>query len=522
MAASFEDSSYLDWLHSRGVLLSGVTLHHFSDGSGRGVVATRTLLPGETLVSVPDSLVLLAETCAAAPALRRAGLLAKDASPRTQREALVLAIATEQRLGNRSAWAPYLAALPSAEQLHVPCLWSASELSLLAGTVCVERLRGGSTASLDELPCATDVAWRDAALPLAEEEPELRLRRGAAGRRAHAHATALVAAYAFTLGEGASRCQAMVPFWDALNHAHPKLASVRLRHNAAAGRLEMICRRRHACGDQVWNSYGPLGQSELLRRYGFTAPGQNPHDALALCRRSLLAAAVQASDESSVRTRCAALARWLRCLVPRGIGCVQVRCSRGLQAGPLLALRLLLATDDEAREAARALRRGAPPPPAFLGASPALEARVCSAASALSAAALRRLGAPPRPYVAVQAHRAALAEACRASERRCAVALSHVALTGRIACDGAALAAAWLRAARRGERHRVMRSRRGPPDLSLPRTVRSLALAGLLTTRVPPAARHAACALPECTNCAALACAGPFRLPSSRLDIGKK
>lgn len=72
----------------------------------------------------------------------------------------------------------------------------------------------------------------------------------------------------------------MVPFWDMLNHVSPEGASVALRHDPERARLEMVAVRAVRAGEEVFNTYGPLGNAELLRRYGFvekvraaTAPG---------------------------------------------------------------------------------------------------------------------------------------------------------------------------------------------------------------------------------------------------------
>lgn len=61
----------------------------------------------------------------------------------------------------------------------------------------------------------------------------------------------------------------MVPFWDMLNHVSPERATVALRHDPERARLEMVTVRRAAAGEEVFNTYGPLGNGELLRRYGF-------------------------------------------------------------------------------------------------------------------------------------------------------------------------------------------------------------------------------------------------------------
>ena len=68
----------------------------------------------------------------------------------------------------------------------------------------------------------------------------------------------------------------MVPFWDMLNHRPPAEASVRLDYDEATSRLRMIAVKRVAAGEEVFNTYGALGDDELLRRYGFVMRC-NPH-----------------------------------------------------------------------------------------------------------------------------------------------------------------------------------------------------------------------------------------------------
>jgi len=103
------NQAYLSWLASVGVRLDGVSLAVFpAEEGGRGCVALRDLKPGDVVVTVPDDAVLQARTCSQKAALRAAGLLAQDLSPRLRREALVLAVAAELGAGAASRWAPYL------------------------------------------------------------------------------------------------------------------------------------------------------------------------------------------------------------------------------------------------------------------------------------------------------------------------------------------------------------------------------------------------------------------------------
>lgn len=136
--------------------------------------------------------------------LRAAGLAATEEEvederpppPRLRREALVVTVMAELAAGERSAWGPYLAALPP----HVPspACWSPSQLDELAGTSALARLR--STSPAEELPSATARAWETVSRSLARR---LGLPPGGAGRALHLRATTLVAACSFTLGDDA-------------------------------------------------------------------------------------------------------------------------------------------------------------------------------------------------------------------------------------------------------------------------------------------------------------------------------
>lgn len=95
----------------------------------------------------------------------------------------------------------------------------------------------------------------------------------------------------------------MVPFWDMLNHVSPERASVSLRHDPERARLEMVAVRPVAKGEEVFNSYGPLGNGELLRRYGFVEKARA--DSQATPHRALSHSAVAAAQCPLVRFTCA-------------------------------------------------------------------------------------------------------------------------------------------------------------------------------------------------------------------------
>ena len=304
--------AYLRWLRSAGVRLSGVTIGRFPS-TGRGCVATRDLHVGDVVVEVPEDAILTADTSVAADALR-AFFGGDGAAPRLEREALVLAVMAEMARGEASRVHTYLNALPSLRATHSPLGWTTTELAELEGTSCAERMFVEDEAA--ELPSMTVEHWKHVAAPFFRRHPEF-ARVGSAKpgvhdeteatalRKTYLHAAALVAGFSFTLGEddeddadpprGASAStQAMVPFWDMLNHVSPELASVRLEHDARAATLKMVCVRPVKRGKEVFNTYGALGDDETLRRYGFVGDA-NPHGGGAeVTLREVVAAAAKA------------------------------------------------------------------------------------------------------------------------------------------------------------------------------------------------------------------------------------
>ena len=324
--------AYLRWLRAAGVRLSGVTIGQFPR-SGRGCVATRDLHVGDVVVEVPEDAILTADTSVAADALR--DFFGGDsAMPRLEREALVLAVMAEMARGEASRVYAYLNALPSLRATHSPLGWTLGELAELEGTSCAERMFAEDEDA--ELPSMTVEHWKHVAAPFFRRFPEFAVVRPAdvgstegavtALRKTYLHATALVAGFSFTLGEddeddeddedaedaedaeddaaasssssssdGArASTQAMVPFWDMLNHVSPELASVRLEHDARAATLKMVCVRPVKRGKEVFNTYGALGDDETLRRYGFVGDA-NPHGGGAeVTLREVVAAAAKA------------------------------------------------------------------------------------------------------------------------------------------------------------------------------------------------------------------------------------
>ena len=333
------ERAYLAWMKKKGVKLNGVSIGRFPH-TGRGCVATRDIKEGDVLVEVPEAAIITADGSVAGSALVAFGLggeaLLHEYSPRLEREALVLAVMAEMSRGEESEFAPYLAALPTLRATHSPLGWSGAEIAELEGTSALNRMTSAEDESL-ELPSMTADHWKHVARPFLQRNPEFARMPGADAddddddddnaeenaRRMYLHATALVAGFSFTLGEdddsvvvdddddddddsdsqvstGGDTVQAMVPFWDMLNHVEPESSSVRLDHDEDANTLQMIAIRPHAKGEEVFNTYGAAEDAELLRRYGFVMR-RNPHGGgVEVSTAECLAAAEFARFESDV------------------------------------------------------------------------------------------------------------------------------------------------------------------------------------------------------------------------------
>ena len=284
------------WMQSKNISLNGVDVGRFRK-TGRGAVATRDLDVGEIVVSVPDGVVLTSETSAARTRLEAfVGGEEDVGSPRLEKELLVMAVMAEMCAGGKSEWGEYLRVVyDGAMSGHSVLAWSDEECARLAGT---DTWRDAYERDDDEtldLPSMTDEHWENVVEVFFEQNPELMGELDAEDlRELHFAATAMVAGYSFTLGD--DEIQGMVPFWDMLNHAPPHAASVRLNHDVKSGTLQMITVKKVAKGEEVFNTYGPLRNAELLRRYGFVL-SRNPHGGTTVGLADVIEAAMTANPE---------------------------------------------------------------------------------------------------------------------------------------------------------------------------------------------------------------------------------
>ncbi|KAG4429649.1 hypothetical protein IFR05_014870 [Cadophora sp. M221] len=276
-------NTFMEWLSNIGVVLNPkVALVDLrSAGRGRGVVAQADIEEDEVLFSIPRSAVLNTTTAlcpsdvSIAPAiLEMPSWLALTA----------IILAEGQRPD--STWAPYLALLP--RELDSLVFWSEAELKELQASTVVHKI--GRTAAEDMF------TQHIAPLKLGNGNVEMCHR-----------VASIIMAYAFDIpekagqdgletteegddlvsddGEDEKTILSMIPLADMLN-ADATRNNARLCCDNED--LEMRSIQPISKGDEIFNDYGQLPQSDLLRRYGYITDNYASYDVAEVSTQSIL------------------------------------------------------------------------------------------------------------------------------------------------------------------------------------------------------------------------------------------
>eukprot|EP00727_Mastigamoeba_balamuthi_P002150 m51a1_g11932 hypothetical protein (405) ;mRNA; r:707154-708529 len=224
-------------------------------GTGRGAFTVSALERGTELFRVPVALLL----GPASPHCRLGRLL--RASRLSPWEALIACLMSEASAGPSSAWAPFLSALP--RDVDTPLFWSPRERQELGGTE--------TEAALGAEAIRRAFAER--------VEPFVRAHQSHFSRE-----NSGLDAYVFWGSVAMSRAfdshpdydgPVMTPMADMLNHKTGHCNAHLEDHGDGSGSLPMVLQSAVPAGGELFNTYGDLGNSELLRRYGY-ADDVNP------------------------------------------------------------------------------------------------------------------------------------------------------------------------------------------------------------------------------------------------------
>ncbi|MQL71154.1 hypothetical protein Taro_003438 [Colocasia esculenta] len=281
------------WMTSQGFDFSDALEFADSDADGICVRALCGLREGDLVATIPKRACLTIRTSGAREVMDGAGL----AGPL----GLSFAIMYERALGAASLWYGYLQLLPEEES--VPLVWSSGEVdALLRGTELHKIVKEDKKLLRED--------WKECIKPLIEAA-DFELDPSDFGIDRYFAAKSLVSSRSFQIDE--YHGSGMVPLADLFNHKtglenvhftsvsssssddesdvddafiEEKQSKPEEQSTSDAGdsfsednaaNLEMIVVRDVEAGDEVFNTYGYMGNAALLHRYGFTEPN-NPFD----------------------------------------------------------------------------------------------------------------------------------------------------------------------------------------------------------------------------------------------------
>lgn len=286
-----QNAKLLQWLTENGLYLSeesgwGEAPHPMAistetkdeitnESSGRGLLARRDVNDGDELLRIPMDM------CLTKKQARKA--LGKDALPDGINEYLAIAchlIHEKFVLGDKSTWKAYMDILPTVDEVNPTFTWSDEDLNFLQGSPVIaatkslqiklqkeyDALLGGEDGLISKFPDRfpaehfTYENWVWAFTMLFSRAIRLRnLRQG--------------------------ETLAMVPYADLINHSPFSQAYIDARESGdwlfKTGEEEVIlyADRRYRRMEQIYISYGPKSNADLLLLYGF-AVERNPFNSV--------------------------------------------------------------------------------------------------------------------------------------------------------------------------------------------------------------------------------------------------
>ncbi|CAN8073987.1 unnamed protein product [Agarophyton chilense] len=273
--AAKKSAEFVNWLRENGMYLSegatwGRPMHPLAiadettdDGevSGRGLVAVKPILQGEAVFEVPYELILTKEV-----ALRTLPL----GDGVDDYIALACLLISERAKGEDSFWKPYLDILPVDQDLIPLFRWSESDLALLKGSPCIPACISLRMKLGEEFESANQRYF---------SKNRERFPKDVFSKNAWEWAFAILFSRAIMLT--AEQRIALVPYADLLNH-NPFCSNYIDVHSKPFLDRKVVALytdRPYGKMDQVFVTYGPKSNSDLLLLYGFVSD-RNPYDSV--------------------------------------------------------------------------------------------------------------------------------------------------------------------------------------------------------------------------------------------------
>lgn len=263
------------WLRDSGARCDAVSLADCGSGL-RGTKAQRSLKRGDEVLRIPRDIILDETRAGPVAVLFGDDEIESGGAPLPAYARLALMILHEQRLGEASRVAPYIAMLPSpadfAAEGGPAVMWTDEELE---ATECAKlvgdakRRRGVLDHPALE-PSTLSARWREAALP---GEPPTASELS--------WAVAAVTSRAYGAEEGGVRLSLLIPMVDMANHAHVPRTVKGLEEEGEA--FVVLAAEPIKAGQEVHLSYGNVPNLLLLMQFGFVLADHPPDIGLVNC-----------------------------------------------------------------------------------------------------------------------------------------------------------------------------------------------------------------------------------------------
>lgn len=274
--AAKQSAALVAWLEANGTYLSPVATwgkpkHPLAianettdDGeySGRGCVAVKGIVQGEPLFEVPLSVIMSKER-----ALELVPCLPEETD---EYIAIAILLIQERARGTDSFWKAYIDVLPRDEELVPLFRWNEADLELLKGSPCVTAgISLRSKLSVEFHAIDDTVFCKDRA----------RFPADVFDIAAWEWAFAVLFSRAIMLTK--EQRIALVPYADLLNHNPFCSTYIDVQKTTLTGDrfVTLYTDRPYSRMDQVYVTYGPKSNADLLLLYGFVVD-RNPYDSV--------------------------------------------------------------------------------------------------------------------------------------------------------------------------------------------------------------------------------------------------
>jgi len=264
---------FLEWLTAKGMNFQSQVDVAITNGTGRGLLARRSFMPGETMLAVPPELLItpdMARRSEVGRAFREHGLDDCSGGEDSTYECMpLLAMHLTVLYYNESHdFHPWMKILP--RKLTTPLFWSDKEREELQGSNLYNMLDGW-TMNVEKL-------HRSTARVLGQHNVFPDLPKAIYSLKEFKWAYATIFARAFDV-DGKSfgfsgRQRIMAPMADLFNHGDVKTSYT---FNAASGHFELFTQQFFSRGEQIFMNYDSKNNAEFLLQYGFVIES-NPHD----------------------------------------------------------------------------------------------------------------------------------------------------------------------------------------------------------------------------------------------------